>query len=607
MIKRKFHVSDLVLHILLFVVYLGINVPYVLGVTQFHKLVWPLNFVHFQETLFLGLQVNPEIAHTLISPAHISLVYPPGIYMLSSALGSVRNMFYFLFVVQAAVPLLVFSFLRRFAPRMFAFCVSILLTYYCTNVDTWYPDFIIQPLMMGVISALITLGDRQLLRKMILGIGTGTIIVLKHNIGVFLLILCGTYILLSSLKECDGGEQRNRNVLLYAILAGFAVLGCVFIVKLPDWFDRLVFLAPYFMFWAYVFNLSARNYVELDGRKFISGGMVYASSSLVLPLAIFVYFGSVIGFQRYWYSLFGMGFDYIAVWNYGVLRLIRGYVHLDGVGQLVASCPPILFLLGPFALNGFAVVGMYMQGSLRKSFEEMQGRLKVMSVGVMGVFLLFPLEDIKIAQTKFFVFMFVFAMMAAKVSVRCWRYLTALSLLAVIPVAVWAYHKAVKMEADLRGTVMSSDEARVILLPLDREVDREIGSQVSALRAATSGEGYFIFTSPKYNLTWLPAVAGNAFSQHYIRFDDEIMNGGISGAVLSELEHVNYVVVAADEYDLYSSGARNDSEFGRVMAYIIKNYSAVGRYVRPDTELAATKHVDSFIVLKKVCDEYSGA
>ncbi|MCG3772053.1 MAG: hypothetical protein JW384_03254 [Nitrosomonadaceae bacterium] len=294
-----------------------------------------------------------------------------------------------------------------------------------------------------------------------------------------------------------------------------------------------------------------------------------------------------------------MGFDYIAVWNYGVLGLIRGYVHLDGVGQLVASCPPILFLLGPFALNGLAVVGMYMQGSLRKSFEEMQGRLKIMSVGVMGVFLLFPLEDIKIAQTKFFIFMFVFVMMASKVSVRSWRYLTALSLLVVIPVAVWAYHKAVKMEADLRGTVMSSDEAGVILLPLDREVDREIGSQVSVLRAAISGEGYFIFTSPKYNLAWLPALVGNAISQHYFRFDDKIMNEKISNAVIGELGHVNYVVVAADEYESCAIGDMSDSEFGKVMSYIVENYSAVGQYVRPVEESPATKHIDGFIILKK--------
>lgn len=606
-LKRKLLESDVASYLLLFVFYVAINGPGILGVTQFHKLVWPLSALYFSETLLSGLHVNLDLAHTVISPAHQSLIYPPGNYALSAALGSVRNMFCFLFVVQVAVPFLAFNVLRRFAPRVFAFCVSILLTYYCTSVDIWYPDFIIQPLMMGVIFALIAFRDRPLLRSLILGAGTGIIIVLKHNIGVFLLILCGTYIFLDSLKKCDGAERKNGNALLYTILVGGAVFGYLFVLKLPDWFDRLVFLGPYFMFWAYVLTLVVKNYAELDGRKFINDGMVLATSSLVLPLAVFVHFGSVIGFQRYWYSLFGMGFDYIAVWNYGVLRLIRDYVRFDGVGQLVGSCVSILFFLGPFALNGLAIASIYMRRSLNESFEGVQDRLKIMSVGVMGVFLLFPLEDRKIAQTKFVVFMFVFAIMASKVSARSWRYLTALSLLAVIPVTVWAYHKAVKMKADLQGTVMSSDEVGVILLPLEREIDREIGSQVSVLRTATRGEGYFIFTSPKYNLAWLPALAGNAVSQHYFRFDDEIMNEKISNAVIGGLGHVNYVVVATDEYESYSSGDRNGSEFGRVMAHIVENYSAVGQYVRPASESPATKHIDSFIILKKICDECSSS
>ncbi len=58
-------------------------------------------------------------------------------------------------------------------------------------------------------------------------------------------------------------------------------------------------------------------------------------------------------------------------------------------------------------------------------------------------------------------------------------------------------------------------------------------------------------------------------------------------------------MVAADEYDSYTKGDTNKSEFGRVMAYVIGNYVVAGQYIRPGTESAATKHMDSFIVLRR--------
>lgn len=598
-IKNKFHESDLVFYVLLAAAYLVISVPDILSVPQFHKLLFPLNFLYFSETLFSGLKVNAELAHTVISPTHANLIYPPGIYILSSVLGSVRNMFYFLFVVQAVIPLLVFKILRSHAPRVFAFSIAILLTYYCTSVNTWYPDFIIQPLMIGILFVLLKSGSGQLLRLMILGLATGIVIVLKHNIGVFLLILCGVHLFLNSIIKFDNKSNKRDQLLVYIIFFGFAVFGFLFIAKLPNWFDKIIFLAPYFLFWVYVFNLFNKNTVELDGKKFINDGITYAMWSLMLPLVVFVYFGSVVGYQRYWYSLFGMGLDYLAFWNNGVLELIRGHIHVDGYGQLYASLISTLILFGPFLLNTGVVVNLYTRNGFDKNIEEVLDQLKIISVGVMAVFMLFPLEDIKIAQTKLFIFVFVFIVLMAKISVKRWRYLTIISLLMLIPVATGAYGKVVNTKKSLQEIVRSSDKENTIRLPLNQKIDHEISAQISTLKNSIKGQGYFIFTSPTYNLLWLPTIVANDYAQNYVRFDDVIMNRKISDATVNELKKINYVVVAADEYNSYSKNDKKDSEFGRIMSYIIDNYFVIDRYIKPNSESPATLHMDSFMVLKR--------
>ena len=601
-IKNILHGNDLAFYVLLVVIYMVIRVPDILGVPLFHKLLFPLNFLYFSETLFSGLKINPELAYTLISPTHANLIYPPGIFILSSILGSVKNMFHFLLAVQVIIPLLVFKIIRSHAPRIFAFSVAILSTYYCTSANTWYPDYIIQPLMIGIIFVLLRSKDNQLFRLVILGIATGIVIILKHNIGVFLLILCGVQLFINSVTvtKVDNETSKFNKILINIIFITFAVFGFVFIIKLPNWFDRIIFLAPYFLFWIYVFILFRRNMIELDGKRFVHDGMTYAIWSFMLPLIVFLYFGSVIGFQRYWYSLFGMGFDYLAFWNHGVRELIGGHIHVGGFGQLYFSFISTLILFGPFLLNSWIVVNLYAGNWFNKNIEEMLELLRIISVSVMAVFILFPLEDIKISQTKFFIFILVFVVLMAQISVKRWRYLSAISLLMLIPVATGTYAKVVNTRASLQETVRLSDLGNAIQLPLNRKMAHEMSVQMSTLRESIKGHGYFIFTSDKYNLLWLPAIVNNVYLQNYIRFDDVIMNRKVSDTTINELNRMNYVVVAADEFDFYLENDKKNTEFGRIMSYIIENYSVAGQYIKPNEESSATLHMDSFIVLRKV-------
>jgi hypothetical protein len=582
-------------YMLLLIAYTAIRIPDVVAIDAFAALIFPLNFLYYAKLLFSGMAVNPSIADTVIAPANASLIYPPGIYILSAALGSVRSIFYFLFFIQAAVPILVFRLLLPVTSRLFSFATAILVTYYCTSARTWYPDFIVQPLMLGILVFLMA-RKRQLSYAEVAacGLACGAIVVLKHNVGIFFAVLCGTQVFF---RSCSlSSESQGHRSLAYFLLAGFFAFGLVFFSRLPHLDEAGYYLLPYFAFWIYIALLFSRGLLHLDGIAFTTRIIPFTLFGLAIPLFVFLQFGNVIGFRRYWHSLFGMGFDHIAFWDNGILAIVGSYLNTGGLWVTYSSAIVVMVLIGPFFINLVGVGQLFRsgQGRAQVSLE----RIMTISLGVMAIFMLFPLEDHKIAFSKFFIFIYVFVTLLRNVAVSGWRTFGLVTLVMLLPVSYisWRNLQQVARVPTLDGSPVIQ---KVIGLPLDRHIALELGAQVEVLTRAIKGAPYFVLTSPAYNLLTLPILVENGNPQYYVRFDAAAMSKEVVRDTLVALANVPFVVVATGDYHDFVAGKTEDTNFRELMNYVATAFVAVDGYSKVGEVSLSTRHLDPFLVLKR--------
>jgi hypothetical protein len=575
----------------LLLLYFAFRLPDVLLIDNFSTLIFPLNFLYFGKLLFSGWAVNPELANTVIAPANASLIYPPGIYMLGNLLGNVQNAFVFLLVIQSAVPLLTYALLRMAAPRIWAFPVALLVAWYGTSARTWYPDYIIQPLLLGVLFLLLSRdGELSVRRLLTCGLLAGVVVLFKHNIGIFFCILCGTVLLLQSLRE---GRNAGGGAAGYVLLAGMLLFGLVFWSRLPHWDEVVFYLLPFFAFWLLLLAAHIRGCYRIDVGGFVSKAAVFGTAAAVLPLGMFLWFGSVVGYARYRQSLFGMGLEHIALWDHGILGILKSYAGFSGAAAAYGAVILLLALSGPFLVN---LVGVARVATLRKCLLPHRRAVVAAAIGIMAIFMLFPLEDHKIAVSKASLFLIAATWLGASLSLKIWKRAGVVAALMLVPVALLAA-RSINQAATLPRASGGAVLQRVVGMPMERDIALELDRQINVLVRATHGQPYYVLTSPAFNLVTLEGLIGNPAAQYYVRFDTQALNAAVVGSVLRQLSVTPYVVVSTEDY---ASGGGNDaSGMRQLMDHVRENYDIVDRYQPSQGISAAARHIDAFLVLER--------
>lgn len=579
----------------LLLLYFAFRLPDVLVVESFFQIIFPLNFLYFGKLLFSGWSVNPEIANTVIAPANASLIYPPGIYMLGNVLGSVRNCLYFLLVIQAAVPLLTYALLRMRAPRLFAFPIALLVAWHGTSARSWYPDYIIQPLLLAVLYLLLSRSTRDhlALRLVACGLLAGLVILFKHNIGIFFGILCGTVLLLQSV--CDGATTPRTRAIGYALLAAMVVFGLAFWARLPHWDEAIFYLLPFFAFWGLVINAYRQSKVYFDLPRFATGAASFGIAAAALPVAVFLWFGSIIGYARYAYSLFGMGFDHIGFWDPGIVEILRNHANFSSFDRAYVSAILLFALGGPFVIN---LVGVARLSNLGREFLQEKNQMITVAIGVMAIFMLFPLEDQKIAVSKASVFLVAITFLGVTMRPTHWKRLTYVAMVVLVPVA-WLCgrtgYKAANSVWASGGPILQ----KAVGIPMQPQIARELDRQTDILIRSTHGKPYYVITSPAFNLVTLMGLVANPVEQYYVRFDTQALNAAVVDAVIDQLAKTPYVVLSDDDYAAFGKDALRFKGWGRLIDYIVDNFEPVDRYL-PATGLSVSaRHIDAFVVLKR--------
>ena len=573
------------IYLVLISLYVWIKITDVLVVSGIDSLVFPLNAQYFSKLLFSGSGLNPDMAHTVIAPANAIFIYPPGIYLIGSALGTVQNFFIFLFVIQALVPLLIFRMCKTFTSNMAAIVVALFSIYYLTNAQSWYPDTIIQPFMMIIVCLIFPHAGMKinLKRLIIMGILTGFIIILKHNIGVFWAITCGTIIYWGSFEQKT--KENADDYLARFLLFGYFLFGLLFFSKLNHISDVIFYLLPYFLFWMLAYLWIKRSQtVYFDRRYFFKASALYAVTALMIPMLMFLWVGGVIGYGRYWYALFGMGFDYSHVWQYSIFDLVKGY------GRLAS----MMMLIGPFLVNVVVVILLWRHSCEKKITAKIdEQRLFAMaSLVIMAIFTMFPLEDYHNAFPKVFIFLLVLFYFLKQFSSKV--FIVAVCFMAIIVIPALRYDLLNPFVRARMEISYGSDEMRKkINMRIKKSLADELSKQLSVINRSTQGNPYLVIDQSGGTFTGLISMIDNKILQYYIRSDKEMLNRNVVDAQIAELNKIPFVVAEADGYD-HNQPASVHNQFSNILWSFIKH-----NFIEVDRFTATAEHLYSFVVLRK--------
>lgn len=572
------------IYLALISLYAWIKITDVLVVSGIVPLVFPLNAQYFSKLLFSGFGLNPDMAHTVIAPANAIFIYPPGIYLIGSALGTVRNFFIFLFVIQALVPLLIFRMCKTFSSNMAAIVVALFSIYYLTNAQSWLPDTIIQPFMMIIVCLIFPHAGMKIniKRLIIIGILTGFIIILKHNIGVFWAITCGTIIYWSSFEQKT--KANADDYLARFLLLGYFLFGLLFFSKLNHISDIIFYLLPYFLFWMLAYLWIKRNQtIYFDKRYFFKATALYAISALMIPMLMFIWIGGVIGYGRYWYALFGMGFDYIHVWEYSIFYHVKN-----------GSLARVMMMIGPFLVNLVVVILLLRHSWERKTPGKIdeQRLFSIASLVIMAIFTMFPLEDYHNALPKMFIFLLVLFYFLKQFSSKA--FIVAVCFIAIIVIPALRHGLSNPFGIARMDISYGSDEMRAkINIGIKKSLADELSKQLSVINRSTQGNPYYVIDQSGGTFTGLISMIDNKILQYYIRSDKEMLNKNVVNAHIAELNKIPFVVAEADGYD-HNQPVSGHNQFNNILWSFIKhNFMEVDRFT------ATAEHLYSFVVLKK--------
>lgn len=587
-------------YVLVVGLYSLLRLPDVFAVANYSALIFPLESFHFARLLFDGLAVRPDIAATLVSPSNAALIYPPGLYLFNVLSGKVSGLYWILFAFQLAVGPLFYRLAVKVLSRAGALVLALLATYYFTRTNWWAPDFLIQPLMLfGVLLMLSHRLRRGTMSHLILlGQITGLVILFKHNIGIFFTILCGTWLFLSDFRPATNLPPPRGMTAAGVLLIGFFAFIPVFGVRLLFLDEWLYYLMPYTAFWILFVVFLRQGSLVFDLPRFLRNSAIFSASALLLPGLIFIAFGSVIGYGRYWHSLFGMGIKFLPIWDHGILNKIVQYFSGGGAANLYNSLVVTGLFLLPLVANLFAVwcvgkVVVSKQWAVRRKLAL----FRVAGLGVMGVLMFFPLEGYHILSSKLFLFIFVAAYFLRRFHHRTIvpiGYTLALMLLPVLALGGYRAVSASKMETESGSPALQ----RMIGVPMQKDIAAELDRQIEVIRRSVQGQPYYVIDSSGGSLIGLAMLEDNRLPQYYIEMRPGVLNEEVVEAIKANLDKRQYVVVNADDY-ANKNEAEMDAGLHRVINYIDEHYVLIDSYTKPKASSDTISAMKNFLVMKR--------
>ncbi len=588
----------------LVLLYLLIHLPQVVALKDFSSLAFPLVAHYASSLLFSDGWIRGDLANALVSPANGALIYPPGIYLATLYLPSAVSLFYALFALQFVVPLLLYRMLSACTSPTVALLAASLGLFFFTRSDWVAPDFVIQPFMMITLLLLLPTERRTTvssLMPVVAGLLTGIVMVFKQNIGVFLAILCGTLFFLASFRAQQPGTVLRGRREAFSLLSGFCVFALVFGSRLLHWDEIPYYLLPYVVFWLLFVAFLRSSPLSFDVAGFTRQSLVYGTFTLLLPAAVFLAFGSIVGYGRYWHALFGMGLKFLHIWDHGIVGMIRNQVSFASLTTTYQSLAMAPLFVMPLAVNAMAV-GCLCADSITPAmtFATRLLHFRVAALGIMATFMFFPLEGYHILSTKLFIYVWVGLFFLERSLPRAVPAAATMMALALVPVVIHALSRPVAI-LRMETATGTPDLQQVIGMPMQKDIARELASQVDVLRRTILGAPYFIVDSSGGILIALAALVDTVLPQYYIEMRNGILDREVTEAIKTEIATRPFVVVNADDFERRNA-SETDPYLREIIAFIGQRFTAVDLYRPPVPKPASFHHLLGFIIMKNRSD-----
>jgi hypothetical protein len=513
-------------------------------------------------------------------------------FILSHA--SVSNSYLLLFVVELFVPVLTFLLFRNITTEFISFLISLISIFYLTSIQWWSPDFIIQPLMLTAFLVLVK--EKVNYKKIfIIGVISGIIFLLKQNIGVFFIITNGVFIFFSNYSKVI---ESKRNIKLELIF--YIIFICLFLFPVIFWFkaqyndERIYYLLPYLMFWFVTFKkyLEDKTYFP-DMIQFIYQGFTYLIVALILPVSAFIWIGSQFGYEKYYDSLFTMGFKFIKIWDPGIVGYLKPYVVWNSFPKITTSIVHICFLVFPFFAG---IISAYLLWS-RKLKELVDEKILAwLSFPVMGIFMLFPLEATHIIITKLIIFTFVFFLIFGKN-----KKITNIIIIILVGLILIRLPLILKKNISfLKGSYVNVEkEIPSIGMRIEKSIYDELNRQMKLIKNVVKENAFFIIDSNGQSMAILHTLIPSGGFQYYLEQREGIIDEVAFNAIFDEMLKNNWVIVNKLDMDNYLQGKNQSIYFKALIEKLSQNYEQNVVFIK-NVNTQYNTFIMDFYIFKKV-------
>ena len=429
------------------------------------------------------------------------------------------------------------------------------------------------------------------------------IMILKHNTGLFFAILCITMIFFRSQKETYGKHAGMSKLLSMLIVAGYLAFGVIFYFR-TLYIDEVIFyLLPYLVFWIVIGYWFVRgDAFSLDIASFFKNVSFFILSMLILPVSVFFWIGDAVGYGRYFHSLFGLGFDYLPIWDHGILGILKQYTSISSITNIKAIYFNIIYpilLAMPFLVNSIGVVMMLYTIRNRTNLSvEFKKYAEIISIGIIGIFMFFPLEGYHILSTKLFLFIFILSYIL-KPYIDKWKLpITIVLIILLVPHAMNSFIKLTNLP-QIATTYGSETLQRVIALPIEKRLSEELDKQVATIQRSVGGDKYYVIDSTGQTLTSLLALVNNKYPQYYLEMRKGIFNNEVIAAIKDDLTHVPHAIVNKNDLERYENNTLDDPYLIDLLAFVRDKFKPIDVYEAPQDWLPSVSQVYGFIVFKR--------
>lgn len=547
-------------------------------------------------TTFDGpLHINQELKDVSVTPSVVSWCYPPGVSTLINITYhifgfKITNVNIIFLILQMLAVILSFFTFRKILNNFAAFVLSLFVLAFLAKI-AFLPDYLLLPFLILVFT-IIFYSHHQFTGKpkpiilISLGVLVGLIAYIKHNTGILLFVALSSYIFFSALQFDVKDEQKSRtnSILVWTVILIHLVFGLVFLFQMMSVITSLYYILPFalfFLFLIYYMFYKNKN-VYLNTEVFLRNLAFFAAPFVIIVVAWFVWFGTTVGFSRYFDSLYGMYSGFTGIWNVGVFDLFtrnfdyQGFSSFSAIAGTIYSLFYACLIFVPFITAIISAATMVFQ-MVRHNLGKIKQYLGICILGVMGIFFLYPMESGHNIATRIFPFVFILFFFITQVKLFTKRnalILFTILLIFVSPLIISDISDSISVA---RGDYVRISEKVDVKVP--GELAREINRATDMIDTTTEGKRYYVIDS--YSALYIYYYLTDVDQKNYfIEMRPGIIDKEVAAEITDTIADYQYLVVNKKQYDMFIDGTSYNPDLDDLFNYIRDNYIIKNTFIK---------------------------